>query len=401
MAMQASRGLKRLPIESDRPFVVFAASRVAIALLGLTAVVVLGFPYEGRAAAVVGGVMLPWTLLGLVLARRRPAAALHPAVVAGDFACLVVLEVVVPETLGAVRVIALYLIACHAHFQGAGRGIVMGLSAALTLVVASQLRGDEPVTGAVLAFYETAFVLTALATSLVVGGLRTAESASRLQARRLSRRTLQAEGDVRRRLAGSLHDGPVQELIGLDMVLSAANAAAEHDHSDEARKLLDEARELATRTITALRDEIVDLGPYAFEELSFETALQRCIAVWERRYGFEVLLTLERLDLPPDTAGALFRIAQEAVINAGRHAEADTVSISLRSLGSLVELRVTDDGRGFGTDDPQSLSEPGHIGLASMRERAALLGGRLDIESSERGTRVLVNAPLLPADNGR
>jgi signal transduction histidine kinase len=401
MAMQASRRLKRLPIESNRPLVLFAASRVAIALLGLIAVVALGFPYEGRATAVVGGLLLPWTVLGLVLARRRPDAALHPAVVAGDFACLVVLEVVVPETLGAVRVIALYLIACHAHFQGEGRGIVLGLGAALTLVLASLLRGDEPVSGAVFAFYETVFVLTAVATSVVVSSLRTAESASRLQARRLSRRTLQAESDVRRRLAASLHDGPVQELIGLDMILSAARAAAENGHADEARKLLDEARELATRTITTLRDEIVDLGPYAFEELSFEAALQRCLDVWKRRYGFDVLLTIERLDLPPDTAGALFRIAQEAVINAGRHSEADTVSISLRSLGPLVELRVTDDGRGFEANDPMALSEPGHLGLAGMRERAALLGGQLDIESSGRGTRVLVSTPLRPADNGR
>jgi signal transduction histidine kinase len=59
-----------------------------------------------------------------------------------------------------------------------------------------------------------------------------------------------------------------------------------------------------------------------------------------------------------------------------------------------VELRVTDNGGGFDGDDPLADSPPGHLGLASMRERAELLGGRLDIESSERGTRVLVRAPL-------
>ena len=225
--MRASRGLRRLPIESTRPLVVFAASRVVIALLGLIAVVALGFPYEGRATAVVGGLLLPWTLIGLAVARRRPAAAQHPAMVAGDFAGLVVLEVVVPETLGAVRVIALYLIACHAHFQGGGRGVVLALGSSLALVLGSVLRGSAPVTGAVLAFYETVFVVTAVATALVVGSLRTAESASRLRARRLSRRTLQAENEVRRKAAQALHDGPVQELIGLDMVLAAARGAAQ------------------------------------------------------------------------------------------------------------------------------------------------------------------------------
>ena len=401
MAMHAPRGLARVPIESTRPLVIFAASRVAIVLLGLVAVLVLGFPYEGRATAVLAGLLLPWSLFGLFLARRRPDAAQHAALVAGDFAALLVLELVVPETLGAVRVIALFLIACHAHFQGERRGLVLALGASLTLVIGSQLRGDEPVGGTVLAFYETVFVVTALATALVVGSLRTSESASRLQARRLSRRTLQAENEVRRTLAGSLHDGPVQELIGLDMILSAARSAAEDGRSAEARKLVDEARELATHTITALRDEIVGLGPYAFEELSFEAAIERCMKVWERRYGFEVLLTIERLDLSPETAGGLFRITQEAVINAGRHSEADTVSISLRALGPLVELRVSDDGRGFEGDEPFAAVEPGHLGLAGMRERATLLGGRLEIDSSERGTRVLVSAPLRPSGNGR
>jgi signal transduction histidine kinase len=93
-------------------------------------------------------------------------------------------------------------------------------------------------------------------------------------------------------------------------------------------------------------------------------------------------------------AGALFRIAQEAVVNAGRHAEADAVSISLRTVDSDIELRVTDNGRGFPEASPLDASEPGHLGLASIRERAELLDGTLDVETSERGTRVLVRAPL-------
>ena len=81
-------------------------------------------------------------------------------------------------------------------------------------------------------------------------------------------------------------------------------------------------------------------------------------------------------------------------MNAGRHAEATAVSISLRTVDSEVELRVTDNGHGFEHENPLAAAEPGHIGLASMRERAELLGGSLEIETSERGTRVLVRAPL-------
>jgi signal transduction histidine kinase len=148
------------------------------------------------------------------------------------------------------------------------------------------------------------------------------------------------------------------------------------------------------RNVRVLRDELVDLGPYAFEELGFSTAIENCLPVWKRRYGLEVMATLDNLELPPEVAGDLFRIAQEAVINAGRHAEADAVSLSLRSVDSDLELRVTDNGKGFGEVDPLGASEPGHLGLAMMRERAELLGGTLEIETSDRGTRVLVRAPL-------
>ena len=73
------------------------------------------------------------------------------------------------------------------------------------------------------------------------------------------------------------------------------------------------------------------------------------------------------------------------------------MSISLRTVGRRVELRVTDDGHGFDGTDPLGRGEPGHLGLASMRERAELMDGTLEIETSERGTRVLVLAPLRPS----
>jgi signal transduction histidine kinase len=81
-------------------------------------------------------------------------------------------------------------------------------------------------------------------------------------------------------------------------------------------------------------------------------------------------------------------------VNAGRHSGADTVAISLRTVEGDVELRVADNGHGFDGTDPIGEPQPGHLGVASMRERAELLGGWIDIDSSQRGTRVLVRAPL-------
>jgi two-component system, NarL family, sensor kinase len=386
--------LRRLPIESAQPLVVFAASRVAVALAALAALLILGLPFDGRGVAVVGGLGVPWTLALLILARRRPEASLNPLVAAGDVAVLVCIELVVPEAYGAARFTALFVLAAHAHFQGERRGLAIALAGSLALVAATIVRGDAPLEGDVLAFYEVVLVLSAAASGAVVGSLRTAESASRLRARRLSRRTIQAESEVRRRVAEAIHDGPVQELIGLDMILSSARKAAAAGREDEAVALLDDACELAERNIQALRDEIVGLGPYAFEELTFAMAIEDCMPVWKRRYRFEVMAAIERIDMPPEMARDLFRIAQEAVVNAGRHADAEAVSISLRTVDSEVELRVTDNGSGFPSDDPVWSSGPGHLGLASMRERTELLDGRFEIESSELGTRVLVRAPL-------
>jgi signal transduction histidine kinase len=386
--------LRRLPIESAGPLVLFAVTRLAVVLLALLAMVVLGFPYEGRSVAVVGGLLVPWSVAVLLLTRRKPDAALSLIVPAVDFLLLALLEAAVPETLGAVRVAALFLIAAHAHFQGERRGLALAAGGSALLVITTQVRGDEPVGGDVLGLYETVFVISSLATALVVGTLRTAESASRMRARGLSRRTIQAESEVRRRVAEAIHDGPVQELIGLDMILSAARAAAEEGRDEEACTLIEDARELAAANVQALRDEIVDLGPYAYRELSFAGAVEHCIPIWKRRYGFEVMAAIERVDLPSDMSGDLFRIAQEAVANAGRHAKAEAVSISLRTVNSNIELRVTDNGHGFLNSDPLAASEPGHLGLASIRERAELLEGRLEIETSHLGTKVLVLAPL-------
>ena len=385
--------MRRVPIESAAPIVMFAIARLALAVVALAATAVIGFPYDGRAAAVLA-VFVLWSVGVLAVARRAPDRVTNPLVAAGDFALLLALELVAPETVGAVRLAALFLIAAHAHFQGERRGLAIAAIGSTVLVLGSALRGDAPIDSDLLVFYETVFVLSALATAVVVGLLRTSESASRLRARGLSRRTMQAESEVRRRVAESIHDGPVQELIGLDMILSAARNAAENGRGEEATGLIDEARELGMRNLRALRDEIVDLGPYAFQELSFDTAIEDCLPIWRRRYGFEVGLAIERIELPPEMAGDLFRIAQEAVVNAGRHAEAKAVSISLRTVGSQVELRVADDGHGFDENNPIPGGEPGHLGLASMRERAELMDGTLEIESSDKGTRVLVLAPL-------
>jgi signal transduction histidine kinase len=295
----------------------------------------------------------------------------------------------------------LFLIATHAYFQGERGGLAVAAAGIAGLVPVGVLESDTPLDGGMLVFSECLFAVSALCCGLFVARLRSAESAERLRSRDLSRRAIEAENEVRRRLAESLHDGPVQELVSLDLMLASLDKAIERGDADAISDRLDEARILTQRNINALRDELVGLGPYAFDELSFDIAIEQCSPVWQRRHKIEIELAVDRLDLSNEVCGALFGIAQEAVANAGRHAGGTRVVVTLRAVGDLVELRVSDDGHGFTGPGPLSPTTSGHIGLASMRERAELIGGRLDIETGERGTKVVVRAPLRPAAAAR
>ena len=388
--------LQRLPTESGRPMVVFALTRLAVTITALALLALFGFPYGGGMAAVLAAVALPWSLMALYLARSRPSAALNPVIALGDMAVLAAVQVVAPETYGAVRFLALALLAVHAHFQGERIGIAVATIAVVGLVVPTLVRepGDDDIRDELLILYEATFAVAALVTVWLIGRFRSAESVGRLRARELTRRTLRGENEIRRKLSEALHDGPVQELLGLGMTLAAADAAAKAGNRAELSDLIHDAREITDRNVRGLRDEMLDLGPYAYDEISYEAAVERCLRVWERRFDLKASLEIEPLELPSEVEGELFRITQEAVANAGRHGEARTVTISLTSHDGMAVMAVADDGKGFEGVDPLGATEPGHIGLASIRERAELMRGRLEIESTDRGSRVTVRVPL-------
>ncbi|MEJ7751013.1 MAG: sensor histidine kinase [Thermoleophilaceae bacterium] len=395
--MKDSSALGRLPIDSPRPLVVFAWARLALCVFSLSLVAAVGLPFSGRLAVVVIFLVLPWCLGLVALASRSPAVALNPLVAVGDILLLLAIEVMAPETYGAVRFTALAFLAVHAHFQGGRIGLALAAFAVSTLVPAALLDPPNGMSDRLLGLFEPMFAAAALATGGLVGSFRTAESASRLRARELTRRTMRSESDIRRRVAEALHDGPVQELIGLDMVLAAAQREARREGASKTVELLDGARDSASRNVVAMRDEMVDLGPHGMDELSYETACERCIPTWQRRYGLQMRLRVEYEDLPSEAEGDLFRITQEAVVNAAKHGGATLVEIDLSTSGGRVELRVRDNGSGLEGSDPFASNEPGHIGLAAMRERTELLQGTLRIDSSSEGTTLSVSAPLPPS----
>lgn len=382
----------RTPLESREPIVGFAIIRALIAGAAVIAVAILGFPYEGTVSAVVLLAALPWSLLVLAVTRHSTEAGLNPLIALGDMCVLGLLLAVEPDMYAPVHFTALFLVAAHAHCQGADWSPFVGILPPLLLIPIS-FAVDVPVDDKLLQANEVVFAVASLSTAVVVGALREAETSARIRARSLSRRTIDTEAGMRRRLAEAIHDGPLQELTSVELMLASAEQALDHGKEDVGREALTEARSLTRSNIAFLRDEIVELGPHAFEELSFEQAVMDCLELWERRFGLAVKTEIDADGLRSEVAGPLFRITQEAVANAGKHASASTVTIRLRCEDGLALLQVEDDGRGFGDVDPLGAVEPGHIGLASMRERAEMLGGELAIDSSDRGTLVRVGAP--------
>ena len=390
--------LGRPPIESPEPVVKFAAVRLLLAITALVALAVTHFPHHGRLTLVVLGIAIPWAVLVLYVARKWPEAALNPLIAVGDLLVIAAAELAMPSIYAPTRFLAVFFIGTHAQFQGQRGGLLVATMGCALLLPIAAVR-HAPIHGDLLAFSEALFVACALGAGLTAGNVRFAETAGRLRARGVSRRMMETESEIRRRVAESLHDGPVQELVSLDMMLAALPHALARGDLERAQVLAAEAKTIAERNVQALRDEMVALGPYAFRELSFETAITECVPVWRRRFGVDVELDIEQLALPPELSGTLFQIAQEAVTNAGHHASGSTVRVSLHERGGQLELRVRDDGRGFGDLELAMTEGTRHIGLASMRERAELVGGRLEIHSSGRGTEVLVRLPYEITDH--
>ncbi|MBE0626168.1 MAG: PAS domain-containing protein, partial [Burkholderiales bacterium] len=208
--------------------------------------------------------------------------------------------------------------------------------------------------------------------------------------RSLSRRLIQAHEDERALLARELHDDVTQRLAVLAIEVGRAELAApDTAHAGAMRSL---GAELV-RLSEDIHSLAYQLHPSVLEELGLIEALR---AECERR-GRQGQLDLS-LDLEPlpaivekEAELCLFRVAQEALNNVARHAGTRSASVTLRQMDGGLVLAVRDAGTGF---DPEHPREPGHLGLASMRERVQLVNGTLDIESAPGlGTTLVVWVP--------
>ena len=202
------------------------------------------------------------------------------------------------------------------------------------------------------------------------------------------RRVVAAQETERQRLARELHDETGQALTS--MLLGLRTAEETKDDATR-RQALASLRELASSTLQDVRRLAVELRPKALDDFGLVAALERLVEGFRERTGLDAQFQA-RLDgrLPYDTETALYRIVQEALTNVVKHSRATTVSIVLARKGASVTAVIEDDGVGFTPDAPAE-----GLGLVGMRERIALVGGRLTIESaSGAGTTLVAEVPL-------
>jgi PAS domain S-box-containing protein len=218
--------------------------------------------------------------------------------------------------------------------------------------------------------------------------IKLAEATQRL----LLERTLSAQEEERRRIARELHDEAGQLLTALLVGLRTL---------EDARKLPDakvqgqRLREIAAQAIDEVGRLARGLHPTVLDDHGLGVALSRYAAEYTKTHKIAVDLTLNGIDsssLPSRVQIALYRILQEALTNVARHSGARSVSIRFARMPKAIEVAVIDDGCGF---DAKAVAASSHrLGIHSMRERAAMLGGTVSFISQLKGTKILVQVPV-------
>ncbi|MEU6933935.1 GAF domain-containing sensor histidine kinase [Streptomyces sp. NPDC046385] len=198
--------------------------------------------------------------------------------------------------------------------------------------------------------------------------------------------------EERSRLAHELHDAVSQKLFSLRLTAQAAAALVDRDPA-RAKEELQQVTELAAEAADELRAAVVELRPAALDEDGLVHTLRTQIQVLDRAHTARVTFDSSGVRaLPAAQEEAVLRVAQEALHNALRHSGAALVTVSLTRSGQGARLAVTDDGQGF---EPRTVRSAGrHLGLVSMRDRSAGVGGTLTVTSAPgRGTTIEMEVP--------
>jgi len=215
-------------------------------------------------------------------------------------------------------------------------------------------------------------------------------------------RLVLAQEEERRRIARDIHDQLGQQMTALRINLEvlADRCRGDANLTEHVERTLRLAAEVDRTADYLMRD----LHPAALDHLGLAAALEKLVASWSER--FNIAAEFDSADLPAarlprDIESNIYHVAQEALHNVVKHAKASRVSVYLQRRDDNLLLVIEDDGRGFNVGEVRTNADGDGLGLISMRERAALIGGTVDIESEPgRGTTVFARVPLAPRGDG-
>jgi signal transduction histidine kinase len=217
------------------------------------------------------------------------------------------------------------------------------------------------------------------------------QRASAAQIRDLMRRLVSVQEAERRRFSADLHDLVGQSLSVLGMGLETIRALLPGILPQKAQSTMDHMGRLLQETMGSVREVMSDLRPPLLDDYGLHAAIEWHASQLQARTGLQV--AVEGRDLgerpAPEVELALFRIAQEALINVAKHAAASRARVALARSGAQLTMVVEDNGRGLAPSAANDPAPPGW-GMAVMRERAAAVGGAVHVASSDSGTRIIV-----------
>ncbi|QSS99623.1 sensor histidine kinase [Pontibacillus sp. ALD_SL1] len=204
---------------------------------------------------------------------------------------------------------------------------------------------------------------------------------------------IEAQEEERRRLSREIHDGPAQMLANVMLRSDLIDRTFRQRGVNEALKEIKEVRGMVRSALYEVRRIIYDLRPMALDDLGLVPTLKKYLGTIEEYNNMEIPFTAYGEDkrLDPKYEVALFRLVQEAVQNAVKHAEASKIEVKFELKRSLVNIIVKDDGQGFDTSQKKEKS----FGLVGMRERVEMLDGEISIDSQlGSGTVIMIQVPL-------
>lgn len=250
-----------------------------------------------------------------------------------------------------------------------------------------------------------AFVITAGLLHVWMASAETSETRARqikeqdhkLDAAKATRRLIEVQESERRALASQLHDLVGQNLAGLSINLNIVKSQLALAEGSQIGARLNDSLGLVEETIESIRDVMAELRPAVLDDFGLAAGLRWYADKFTKRTGVPTAVIEQGLSrrLALAAEGAFFRIAQEALANTAKHAEARNAVVSLATMDESVRLVVEDDGRGF---DPNTTRQPVREhgwGLMIMRERAAAVGAQLTVRSEPgSGTHVVVTLKI-------